>query len=282
MDEELNFERFLTKRANLLQRPEWQGAVPDWFRDSTLPTFSSQIRDQLHQTIGRSLKLSKLMHADGAIYYLRLGATRRLLMMWHAYSNVLHVASLDRKEPLTSEESRQLTQDLNVIYVNIRGTLDNLCWALLHEHASDKLRLNPLEVGLFSKCIVKEGRFTSLTEAIRTHKAWDQDVKRRRDPAAPRIPLTVPPQFVTAPEAAVYEGLGEDYLQAASDLNLDEAEATLQRMGAVGRFDPCFMHDPKEGLIPIYPTVPDDIGHVIDLFRAVDAFSFALLPLQSN
>jgi hypothetical protein len=271
MDEELNFERFLTKRANLLQRPEWQGAVPDWFRDSTLPTFSSQIRDKLPQTIGRSIELSKLMNANGAIYYLRLGAARRLLMMWHAYSNVLHVASLDRKEPLTSEESRQLTQDLNVIYVNIRGTLDNLCWALLHEHAPDKLTLPPSEVGLFKSCL-KDKSFNSLATLIQTHRSWSQEVQSRRDPAAHRIPLTVPPQFVTAPEAAVYEGLYRDYVQTASDLNLDEAEATGQRMSAVGRFDPCFMHDPKEGLIPIYPTVPDDIGHVIDLFRAVDAF----------
>lgn len=33
-----------------------------------------------------------------------------------------------------------------------------------------------------------------------------------------------------------------------------------------------FVHDPDEGLIPIYPTTPDDLGHTIEVFRAVEAF----------
>lgn len=274
MDEELNFERFVAKRANLVYGPGWQGAVPDWLIASTQQTFSLQIMDKLRQTIGASIALSKLMKANGAVYDLRFGAARRLQMMWHAYHNLLHVASsFDRKEPLTSEESCELTQDLNVIYINIRGTLDNLCWALLHEHAPDRvMTLDRWKVGLFSLSIVGDGRFNSLATIIQAHRSWSQELKDRRDPAAHRIPLTVPPRSVTAPEAAVYEELYGDYLQAASDLNLDEAEASVQRMGSVGHFDPCFMHDPKEGLIPIYPTVPDDIGHVIDLFRAVEAF----------
>lgn len=231
-----------------------------------------QVMNALYKTISRSIQLSELMKAKGALHYLRFGAARRLLMLWHAYRNLLLIVSSDRKEPLTSDESCELIQDLNVIYVNICGALDNLCWALLHEHAPDKVTLSPSKVGLFLRSIVDDDRFASLARRIKVHDAWDREVKGRRHPATHRIPLSVAPQVVTPEEAANYKKLCDDYSQALGQPDSDRAEDIMRRMGRIGRFVPYFIHDPEQGLVPIYPTVPDDIGHVIDLFAAVEAF----------
>jgi hypothetical protein len=228
--------------------------------------------DTLRDAIPRSIQLSELMKAEPARHHLLFGVGRRLLMLWYAYRNLLYIAPSTREEPLTSDESGDLTQDLNVIYINICGVLDNLCWALLHEHAPDKVRLPPWKVGLFLPCM-KDPRFASLTKLIQARDAWDREVKCRRNPAAHRIPLTVPPSVLTGEEEkAMYKKLSDDYSQATSKLNFDEAEDIMRRIDGIGHFVPYFMHDPEQRLIPIYPTVADDIEHVIDLFRAIDTF----------
>jgi hypothetical protein len=83
--------------------------------------------------------------------------------------------------------------------------------------------------------------------------------------------------------AVSYRNLGNDYLQAMASLNsggmvephLEAANAALDGMDRLGRFMPYFLHDPDDGLIPIHPTVPDDIAHVLQLVRAVDDFIVA-------
>jgi hypothetical protein len=42
-----------------------------------------------------------------------------------------------------TDEARAVTQDINALYVNFTGVLDNLCSALLHECAADKLPIKP-------------------------------------------------------------------------------------------------------------------------------------------
>src|SRR5579862_4549323 len=138
--------------------------------------------------------LASSARSEGARYYLQFGATRRLEMIWYAYRNLVSMAPPDRSEPLESEEARQLMVDINVIYLNLRGILDNLAWALLSEFAPERLlSLKPTQIGLFLPSIKREKAFSKLTDLIDLHDSWDRDVKERRDPAAHRIPLALPP-----------------------------------------------------------------------------------------
>jgi hypothetical protein len=99
-----------------------------------------------------------------------------------------------------------------------------------------------------------------------------RDGKNRRDPAAHQIPLAVTCQFVTQDEASIYLELGNEWSSAVACHNFDAADRIVESQTGVGRFHPYFTHDLGQGLIPIYPTTPDDVGHVVELFRAVNNF----------
>jgi hypothetical protein len=136
------------------------------------------------------------MQEREAGYYLRFGVARRLLMISHAYGDLIGTAPVERKTPLSGDEARNIEQDLNTIYVNLRGTMDNLCLALLHEHGPKPLKVKPAKRGLFLPCIKDDQRFASLLPLLGSHDLWERDFSKRRDPAAHRIPLTVPPSFL--------------------------------------------------------------------------------------
>jgi hypothetical protein len=239
-----------------------------------LRTFSLLVLDALRDAAIDAAKLADLMKAQKAVHFMRYGAARRLLMMWHCYRNVVvYVAPPERLEPLSAEESADLTRDLNVIYINIRGVLDNFAWSLLHERAAEKAeKLKLGYIGFFKRCITADSCFGSLVKVIRDHQTWNEDVTKRRDPAAHRIPLTVPPQVIMPDQAALYQGLYDESQQALGKLDLAAAENAMDRMETIGRFSSCFMHDPEGGIELIYPTVPEDVAHVIELFKAVENF----------
>jgi len=194
-------------------------------------------------------------------------------MMWHAYRNVvIYAAPPARLEPLSGEESGELTRDLNVIYFNIRGTLDNLAWALLHDYAEENLKIPPARIGLFNSCITGDPRFKPLSQALDAHRDWNRDLADRRDPSAHRIPLTIPPQFLTPEEGPRYEELVNEALQAAGGLDFARADEKFEQTEHIGQFHPYFIHDIEKGIIPIYPTLPEDVGHLVEICFDVGNF----------
>jgi hypothetical protein len=272
------FDEFLSEQAVL--RGFGSGSelpADDFLRHLMFESFSGEVAQALFRSLGRSTELSNLLKEKKAAQYMRFGVGRRLLMMWWAYHHVVTTVPAGRKDPLVSDESQSLTQSMMVVYINIRGVLDNLCWVLLHEHAPEKTKeLKPHEVGLFQNCIVKDSRFLSLVQRFSTHKSWNGDVKGRRDPSAHRMPLTIPPQVLTPEEAVRYGALGQKYSEGMKELNLDGANEALNAMEHIGSFAPYFLHDPDDGPIPIYPTLPNDVAHVIQVFNAVDTFLMAV------
>jgi len=229
----------------------------------------------LREAATNACKLSDFLKAPKAVHFMRYGAARRLLMMWHSYRNiVVYTAQPDRVRPLSGDESNDLTRDLNVIYININGVLDNFAWSLLHERVPEKAqKLHHRDIGLFKPCITRDASFTTLAKVVRDHETWYREVTKRRDPVAHRIPLTVPPSVLSTPEeTAAYQRLYEDHRRAADRLDFDGAARAMAQMEGIGRFSSCFMHDPAEGKESLYPTLPKDIGHVIELFEAVEKY----------
>jgi hypothetical protein len=77
---------------------------------------------------------------------------------------------------------------------------------------------------------------------------------------------------MTSDEAQADRQLEDDHRRAAVAGNFDEAGRVMEGRQSIGRFNAYFVHDPDEEPIPIYPTTPDDVGHTIEVFRAVEAF----------
>jgi hypothetical protein len=194
-------------------------------------------------------------------------------MMWYAYRNVVvYSAPPDRLKPLSADESVELTRDLNVIYINILGTLDNLAWALLHEFAPEKAKTTPSKIGLFNHCISKDDRFKRLSSVLDPHRDWSRDLANRRDPSAHRIPLTIPPQVLVHEDGAQIFEFPRDFEHAAQSLDFARADEKLKQTERIGRFVPYFIHDVENGPFPIYPTLPEDVAHTVETCREVSRF----------
>jgi hypothetical protein len=234
--------------------------------------FTLKIHDAVRDAFLETIHLANHFHKSEGRQYIQYGAARRLNMIWYAYRGILDVAPVERNRPLSNEEGREITRDLNVIYINISGAMDNFCLALTHEYVPEKTSLKPQRLGLFERAFIRDNRFKSLRTAIAPHRRWNKDLKTRRHPPAHRFPLYVPPQVVTSSEAAKIQTLWDTHSECMQRLDIDGANHALKKMEQVGNFMPCFAHDPAAGAFPLYPTVPDDLGHLVEIFKAIDLF----------
>jgi len=110
---------------------------------------------------------------------------------------------------------------------------------------------------------------------------WNKEIASRRDPAAHRIPLTVPPAIIDDESRGEYEKLSAKYNKASADAlrstgvekdalkKFEAAENIFEKLQRVGKFVPVFVHHPNEGLINVYPTVPQDIGQLVRIARGL-------------
>lgn len=203
-----------------------------------------------------------------ALIYLRYGAGRRLLDMFDVYRTLIHTAHEGRTAALEHEEQKQFSRDLNTLYINLRGTLDNLAFCLLHECQPD-LKLRDMDVGLFSAKFRKAfTEFPKIAAAIERHDEWNRDIKTRRDPAAHRIPLYLPSQMSEA-EVEHARALFTEQSKKIRTGEVEEANRLFDRAMRKGSFLAAFLHHPDESLIPIYPTIPNDVGHLIEIGNVV-------------
>ena len=194
-------------------------------------------------------------------------------MMFFAWRSIVCTVPANREKPLEFDELLKLMQDLNTVYINIRGVLDNLAWALLHEVAPEcAFEIRDLQVGLFKPCIVKKARFVSIADEIQKHCEWNRELKNRRDPSAHRIPLTVVPQIVNAHQATALSDLHSETWKAIGEGQHEAAHDMIREQEQIGIFRPLFWHDPSEAPIPIYPTVSEDLRHMIELFHICTDF----------
>lgn len=270
----LRFERFLCEQVTCIYGHGWKGQIDKDVHEAAQVIHSLEVMDALRDAaVALSNEVSDRARTVGGMQYLRYGAGRRLLMMWYAYRNVVvYSAPPRRRNPLSDDESGELTRDLNVIYFNTRGTLDNFAWALLHEHAPDKLEIHRAKIGLFNSCIIQDVRFGQLSPALNAHRDWNRDLADRRDPSAHRIPLTIPPQVLKPEEGPAYAQLVNDAMRAAANLDFADADEKFKQSERIGQFRPYFLHDIENGPIPIYPTLPEDVAHLVEICRDVVNF----------
>jgi hypothetical protein len=159
--------------------------------------------------------------------HLHRGFVIRHLMMQTSRVRIRD-ATLNRRNPLDPFLATELSVYLNGYYLNLRGALDNLAWAATYHYA---LIDNVDEAT--SKC----RRFCTLesrdfVEALATHRpgivnlldevtSWMDEVKRFRDPAAHRLPLTLVSAILSTDEQEMLIDLRSRAVTAlqAGDMN---------------------------------------------------------------
>jgi hypothetical protein len=230
------------------------------------------VRSELMKFTEEALAVAEKLMSGKAQQYMRYGVGRRLRMTDVSYREIFDTIAPDRTEPLPRNEMAAVSRDLNVIYVNIRGVLDNYAWCIYLEAGLSKTaKLKDEQVGLFNKQFRKLERLATLRPAIETHIDWNDTLKSRRDPSAHRIPLYVPAATLTDAEAARHNEIWQERLEAIQNGEYDRDTELAEEQSRLGTFRPVFLHDPDKGEFPLYETVPPDVGKLITIGRAIHA-----------
>ena len=232
---------------------------------------SLEVFNPLRDWFVKCVTIAPELKNDEARYFLQHGAGRRFSMLFYAYQTLTHVVHPEREEPLSHEEQMELSRDVNIIYMNIRGAMDNLAWCFVHELEPDLLnRINDMDVGFFSKKFRKKSNtFKTIEPYITEHDDWNRELKDRRDPVAHRIPLYVPHTIVTEDEAVIYNELNNKFLEQTQMLDFEGGDSSFEEIHKIGKFFPYFIHHP-DSVIPIYPTIPTDLSHLIKIADIIE------------
>jgi hypothetical protein len=81
--------------------------------------------------------------------------------------------------------------------------LDNYAWTMVHQFGNENTKIaRPMSIGLFKPTVAGDCNLKSAINALSSFSGWERDIKDRRDPAAHRMPLYVPPAAYTLEERA--------------------------------------------------------------------------------
>lgn len=231
---------------------------------------ANAVRSELMKFTEEAMAAAQKLANQKAQQYMRYGVGRRLRMIDVSYRGIFDTVAPDRTEPLPRNEMAAVSRDLNVVYINIRGVLDNYAWCLYLESGLNKTaKLKDEQIGLFNKQFRKQDRLAALRPTIDSHIDWNDALKSRRDPSAHRMPLYVPSATLTEAEAARHNEIWTERLEAIRNGEYERDTELAEEQSRLGTFRGVFLHDPDKGEFPIYETVPTDVGKLITIGRAI-------------
>lgn len=205
--------------------------------------------------------------------YLRYGIMRRIRLMQSAFNDFRSIIFPERTEPLSQQESDDVCRDLNAIYIHVLGLLDNYAWLLVHQMATEATKaIDRRQIGLFMPALSRDANLAARMVAIEPFRNWLREVKEKRDPAAHRMPLYVPPTALAPEDVQRYEEIEQTILTTRRQGQFDRLDELRDAQRRIGRLIPAFLHDPAEGTMPIFPTLPEDIGKSILIGRIVQTW----------
>lgn len=238
------------------------------------------INNALLELIGDALTLlSRIIFTTAASHFFRFGVMRRLRMIDSSFKSFQSIVPPNRTFPLSQEQSDRVCRDLNAIYIDLLGLLDNYAWVAVHQLGSAATQsASPLAIGLFKRAFAADSALKPAADAMQPFAAWERDVKTRRNPAAHRMPLYVPSAALTPDDLAELERFETLISEALRAHEFEKMDALRDGRRRVGTLVPKFLHDPGEPVIDIYPTIPEDIGQAIKIGRAMQTFLSETAP----
>jgi len=130
-DDQLDYEAYVRHCGNLYGGIHEDNNTPGILRaqhDHALYIFNP-LRDlQI-----KAVTLSARLNDRNALYCMLHGVGGRLRMIWDGYRSIIFTAHPEREKGLSSNEQSSITRDINVIYMNLLGVLDNLARCFAYE-----------------------------------------------------------------------------------------------------------------------------------------------------
>lgn len=168
--------------------------------------------------------------------------------------------------------------NVNSFYLNLSGALDNLAWSLVHEfsltaNVDENKRQHQQLAQLSSDKFVRELSLTrpAIAERVVLSRKWFSDLKRLRDPAAHRLPLTVVAGVLTADDSRRIKALQEAANDALQADDVEEYVRLLNESYTVGTFMPWLVTPAGfgEGYFVLPNLIASDNAFFLDLVGAV-------------
>ncbi len=269
VDYQFHYKQFAAPLALRLKPSEFE-----YFENQAKGMHVLNIAGALHQLISDALVMLEVvaLTAEGD-RYLRYGIMRRLRLMQSAFNDFRSIILPERTDPLSQQESDDVCRDLNAIYIHISGLLDNYAWLLVHQMATETTKaVDPKQIGLFARALRQDANLHDGLADVEPFRAWLKEVKEKRDPAAHRMPLYVPPAALTPEDVRRYEEIEQAITIAWRQRQFNRLDELRDGQRRIGRLIPEFLHDPAEGTMPIFPTLPQDIGKAILIGRIVQVW----------
>jgi hypothetical protein len=187
---------------------------------------------------------------EGAIKHLHRGLLVRINMIEE--SVVVLDDELRRADgPLDSYLASKLTLLINAYYLNLAGSLDNLAWAVAYHHSLwDPIDENDWKQRRNAQLMAREfldaistkglGRLNHLLCSL---KDWYWEMREFRDPAAHRIPITVPRAIYSESDIEEMQRLDSESANAIEKGDRNEARAAFHKPNSLGRQMPVFISE---------------------------------------
>lgn len=174
-------------------------------------------------TLANSLRST--LRSRNAVQHVKDGFMHRLLISQQARLELGLILDAQGDRRLEPEQSVRLSLFLGAFYLNLVGALDNLAWAMAHEHhvdgRADEEGRGRTSVGLFKAGFLKTLAVSNADLAARltAYKPWFSSVTSMRDPAAHRIPPGFVSGHISDADRPEFERLMAESDQAFADLN---------------------------------------------------------------
>ncbi len=276
-----------------------------WVTSEAQELHGRMVVDSIRDVSIQAVILSQAKLPEEAVFHLRYGLSVRAKFIWIALRRIMEIAPPGAIEALPIESVETLANDLNSLYVNLRGALDNVAWAIRALGPREAVgALSDGAMDLFGRRFLEAVGSGELSEILGPFRDWYSEMKGRRDPAAHRIPLSVPPAALDDEAQVQYanllrlrsEALGKAFavtrreldenpgvpltMKAADEAEVHFAEARqlLAQAQQIGEFPGLLVHHPEEPPVPIYPTVPEDVAQLVAIFRRTTDFIRTLAP----
>jgi hypothetical protein len=242
------------------------------------PSLSPNLTDREYACVLVAQRIAPTLNRSAA-QHLTDGFARRLLLMQTNRVQIENIAG-DRDEILHTEECSVLNVHLNSFYVQMRGALDNLAWALHHQFtlfgdADESDARTRRKIGLFDDRFgdALKRDHGELREFINERRPWFADFSERRDPVAHRLPLFAPPGIVFegSSDAAQAERLNVEMKTAYEKGDLDGGFNKFLELTSLGEYVPSFVQFGvgEYTVRPILPTIAADESVFLDLAERV-------------
>lgn len=185
--------------------------------------------------------------------------------------------------PLDSYLSIRLTLFLNAYYLNLAGSLDNLAWALTYYHSllnnidEDKLKHRQFAHLLGERFLteLRTKHLEQLSNTLEPFRKWYREMRELRDPAAHRIPLSVPCSIYSEEDLREHERLDKEAAELIAKGEHRRGMNFICQSYQLGKYTPIFISETsKIKLYDLAGRINLDHGNWQKIVEAVFKVSF--------